>query len=87
MGSVVNNNVEWRDWLQQAGCVMRSYWVRHVCIDGTLLGVYDGQVRRLLREEGEATVHSSKLLQAVTQMTGGTRYSLILFFDRMRRTS
>ena len=54
---------------------------------GVLLGLYDGEVRRITREEGEATLHSSKLLHAVTKMTSGTRYSLILFFDRMRRTS
>ena len=54
---------------------------------GVLLGLYDGEVRRITREEGEATLHSSKLLHAVTKMTSGKRYSLILFFDRMRRTS
>ena len=32
--------------------------------------------------EGGATVHSSQLLHAVSRMTSGVRYSLILFFDR-----
>merc|ERR1712217_742537 len=32
--------------------------------------------------EGEATVHSSSLLHAVTMMTGGVRYSLIMFFGK-----
>ena len=52
---------------------------------GVLLGVYDGQVQPILRGEGGATVHSSKLLHAVSRMTTGTRYSLILFFDRRER--
>ena len=52
---------------------------------GHLLGVYDGGVRALLRCEGTATVHSSKLLHAVSRMTHGTRYSLICFFDRRVR--
>ena len=32
------------------------------------------------RDEGEATVHPSTVLHAVTCMTSGTRYSLIVFF-------
>mmetsp|Transcript_28203 Transcript_28203/g.90687 ORF Transcript_28203/g.90687 Transcript_28203/m.90687 type:complete len:105 (-) Transcript_28203:61-375(-) len=42
-------------------------------------------VQPLLRAEGDATVHSSRLLHAVSAMTGGTRYALILFFDRRAR--
>lgn len=38
---------------------------------GVLLGLYDGEVRRITREEGEATLHSSKLLHAVTKMRVG----------------
>ena len=49
---------------------------------GKLLAVCNGEVRALERDEGGATVHSSKLLHGVSKMTGGTRYSLILFFDR-----
>ena len=53
---------------------------------GRLLGVFNGRVQQVVRGEGEATVHSSKLLHGVTKMTSGTRYSLILFFDRRERT-
>ena len=52
---------------------------------GVLLGVNGGQVQPIVRGEGGATVHSSKLLHAVSRMTKGTRYSLILFFDRRER--
>ena len=47
---------------------------------GGLLAVFDGAVQHLPRAEGEATVHASTLLHAVTCMTSGTRYSLIVFF-------
>jgi hypothetical protein len=52
---------------------------------GSLLGVHGGAVRRLTRREGDATVHSSRLLHGVSAMTHGTRHSLILFFDRRAR--
>ena len=52
---------------------------------GRLLGVFGGAVQPLLRAEGDATVHSCRLLHAVSAMTGGTRYALILFFDRRAR--
>lgn len=52
---------------------------------GRLLGVFDGRVQALERGEGGATVHSSRLLHAVSSMTRGTRYSLIIFFDRRTR--
>lgn len=54
---------------------------------GDLLGLFNGQVQRIERAEGEAIVHSAKLLHAVTQMTVGTRYSLIIFFDRTARST
>ena len=47
---------------------------------GRLLGAYDGAVRTIEREMGDATVHSSDLLHGVTRMHAGTRYSLICFF-------
>lgn len=47
---------------------------------GALLGVYGGEVRRIVRAEGDATVHDSKLLHAVSRMQAGTRHSLICFF-------
>jgi predicted 2-oxoglutarate/Fe(II)-dependent dioxygenase YbiX len=49
---------------------------------GRLIGCYSGRVRALERSEGDATVHSSSLLHAVSRMTYGVRYSLVLFFDR-----
>jgi hypothetical protein len=45
---------------------------------GQLIGLFSGQVRALVRREGDATVHSSQLLHAVSRMTSGVRYSLIL---------
>lgn len=48
---------------------------------GRLLGVCDGKVQVLERDEGEATVHSSDMLHGVSRMTDGVRYSLILFFS------
>ena len=54
-------------------------------VGGRLLGVYGGKVHTLERTEGTATVHSSELLHAVTSMTSGARYSLILFFDPLPR--
>jgi hypothetical protein len=47
---------------------------------GRLLGVYAGAVHTIRRSEGEATVHSSLLLHAVSRMRRGMRYSLIMFF-------
>ena len=54
-------------------------------VGGRLLGVYGGKVHTIERTEGTATVHSSELLHAVTSMTSGARYSLILFFDPLPR--
>ena len=54
---------------------------------GRLLAACNGRVQPLERGEGTATVHSSKLLHGVSKMTRGTRYSLILFFDRKGRVS
>lgn len=48
---------------------------------GRLLGVFGGRIHTLERDEGDATVHSSDLFHAVTAMTDGVRYSLIMFFD------
>ena len=46
---------------------------------GDLLACYDGAVRRVVRSEGEASVHASTLLHGVSLMTSGERYSLIIF--------
>jgi len=50
---------------------------------GRLLAVFDGALQEIVRQEGEATIHPSSLLHAVTSMTWGVRYSLILFFHRV----
>jgi len=46
---------------------------------GRLLAVRRSRVEAIERGEGEATVHDSRLLHAVSRITGGVRYSLILF--------
>ncbi len=49
---------------------------------GRLLGVYGGAVHAIERREGDATVHSSSLLHAVSAVDNGVRFSLIMFFAR-----
>ena len=46
----------------------------------TMVGVYGGGIHAIPRGEGDATVHSSSLLHAVSRMVRGVRYSLIMFF-------
>ena len=46
---------------------------------GHLLACFDGAVRRVVRDEGDASVHASTLLHGVSLMTSGVRYSLIIF--------
>jgi hypothetical protein len=50
---------------------------------GRLLVLCEGAVREVHpRLEGEATVHDSSLLHAVSRVTGArVRYSLIIFYD------
>ena len=49
---------------------------------GRLLGVFDGAVRAIGRQSGDATVHPSSLLHGVSRMHGAaTRYTLILFME------
>ena len=50
------------------------------CSGGDLLAVRGGEVARIERREGEATVHDSRLLHAVSRVRRGVRYSLICFF-------
>lgn len=45
---------------------------------GSLIVVTDDRVKRIERTEGEALVHTSDLVHAVSAMTSGVRYSLIL---------
>ena len=47
---------------------------------GHLLAVLDDRVQLLSRAEGEATVHPSTVLHAVSGVTSGVRYSLLLFY-------
>ena len=47
---------------------------------GRLLAVLDDGVQVLKREAGQATVHPSDVLHAVSAMEAGVRYSLLLFF-------
>ena len=47
---------------------------------GRLVCVVDDELEELARGQGEATVHPSNLLHAVTAMQSGVRYSAILFF-------
>jgi hypothetical protein len=47
---------------------------------GKLLGLLNGRVEAIHREEGEAIVHPSTLLHGVSRMEGGVRYSLIIFY-------
>ena len=49
---------------------------------GRLICVMDGELESVERDEGEATVHASSLLHAVSAMKFGVRYSLIVFFHR-----
>jgi hypothetical protein len=50
---------------------------------GRLLVVFDGRIHRLERREGCATVHPSSLLHAVSRMTAGVRYSLLILFGEV----
>ena len=53
---------------------------------GRLVAIYDGAVRCIPRREGDATLHPSSLMHAVTRMSGaGKRYALIIFFGRNAR--
>ena len=47
---------------------------------GRLLAILDDGLHEIRREEGEATVHPSDVLHAVTAVREGVRYSLLLFF-------
>jgi hypothetical protein len=47
---------------------------------GKLVAVCGGEVLHLGRTAGDATIHSSSLLHAVTRVASGIRYSLVLFF-------
>ena len=46
---------------------------------GRLIALYGGKVRAIERREGEATIHPSSLMHAVSRMISGRRYALIIF--------
>jgi len=48
---------------------------------GRLLALLEGEVCCIARAEGEATIHPSTLLHGVSRMTGGVRFSLIVFYE------
>ena len=50
---------------------------------GRLIAVDEGKVQHCRCLEGTATLHASTLLHAVTRITSGARYSLILFYRRI----
>ena len=52
---------------------------------GRLICLLDGAVQLEERVEGAATVHPSSLMHAVSRMTSGARFSLIIFFGRNER--
>lgn len=49
-------------------------------VGGELVALYDSRCRAVPRRKGAATVHSGALCHAVSPLTSGVRYSLILFF-------
>ena len=51
---------------------------------GVLLALTAGSVRSIPRSAGDATVHDSSLLHAVSNTTEGTRYSLVVFVGEAR---
>ncbi len=51
---------------------------------GRLLAVLDGALQVVDRAEGEATVHDSQVMHAVSAMQRGVRYTLIVFFYELQ---
>lgn len=47
---------------------------------GRLMVLNDGRLSIVERSEGQATCHPGSAFHAVSAITSGTRYSLILFF-------
>jgi hypothetical protein len=47
---------------------------------GRLITLVDEAATEIVRQQGDATVHSSRLCHAVTRMRGGVRHALIAFF-------
>jgi predicted 2-oxoglutarate/Fe(II)-dependent dioxygenase YbiX len=49
---------------------------------GDLIALYGGECRVVDRDQGGATVHRGDVLHAVSPLTAGERYALLLFFHR-----
>ncbi|KAJ1453301.1 hypothetical protein M885DRAFT_619196 [Pelagophyceae sp. CCMP2097] len=49
---------------------------------GDLIALFGGQCRSVARNLGAATVHRGNVLHAVSPLTSGERYALLLFFHR-----
>jgi len=49
---------------------------------GDLLLAVGGKLRSHVRGEGDATLHVGDVAHAVTEVTSGYRYSLLLFYNR-----
>lgn len=49
---------------------------------GNLIVASSGELKVVERKQGDATIHDNKIAHGVSSMISGTRYSLILFFDR-----
>jgi hypothetical protein len=49
---------------------------------GRLLALHNHQMQVIERDEGDATCHDDSVFHAVSAITEGTRYSMILFFHR-----
>ena len=55
------------------------------CDGGELLALHKDVISTIARGEGDATVHSSTLLHAVSRLVSGVRYSLIIFIGMSER--
>jgi hypothetical protein len=51
-------------------------------VGGRLLALHNRQLQIVEREEGDATCHNDSVFHAVSAITEGTRYSMILFFHQ-----
>ena len=73
-----------RPWIpfhcDRAACTINVSLADDACHDGgRLVAIIGGCAQAIERDEGEATVHSSRLCHAVSRMRAGVRYSLIVF--------
>ena len=66
-----------------------NHWTVNVALNrsdefvgGRLLALHNRQLQIIERDEGDATCHNDSVFHAVSAITEGTRYSMILFFHR-----